>query len=403
VANLEQFYQWLISLFKEGEHQDYDAIKDKMEAAGYGDMTGHDVYNAVNAMIEGGDVFTSEQSSQLTAYTGGNQVSQGAYAPTTTSIGATGGGGAAPAAQAPVYHTPPPPPPLDPGYGATELDAAIRQIVYVNNVSNNTYTEDNDYFSDDDTIIDSSVNQTILADGDVHQDFDSAVAAGESVANTGEIENSAVIGGGVEDSVVAGDDAYLTGSAVGDGNTILNDSDGAIVGDGNTSLYGNDIDGPVALGGDATQAEQIAGGDAIQADGNVNTGHGDQVNAEDSVVGTGGAEATGNTGNMDNSNIGSGEGDINAIQGSDTEGTAFGSGSAEANDVAVNVANSAGVGVSTGDHSDAEGEYHQEIQDVDIDHSAGVGVSNEGDAEGEFKPDLEIDLSVEEQELEYEH
>jgi hypothetical protein len=397
MATLEEFYQWLVNLFKEGEHQDYDTIKDKMEQAGYGDMTAHDVYNAVTAMVDDGDVFTSDQSSQLTAYTGGNNVNQGAYAPATTSIGATGGGGAAPA-QAPVYHTPPPPPPLDPGYGETELDAAIRQVVYVNNVSNNTYTEDNDYFSDDDTVIDSSVNQTILADGDVHQDFDSAVASGESVANTGEIENSAVIGGGVEDSVVAGDDAYLDGSAVGDGNTILNDSDGAIVGDGNTSLYGNDIDGAVALGGgDATVAEQIAGGDAIQADGNVNTGHGDQVNAEDSVVGTGGSDVTGNTGHMDTSNIESGDGDINAIQDSETEGTAFGSGSAEANDIQIDDS----VGVNTGDHGDADGET--DYQEVDIDHSAGVGVSNEGDAEGEFKPELEIDLSVEEQELEYEH
>jgi hypothetical protein len=400
MATLEEFYQWLVSLFKEGEHRDYDAIKEKMEEAGYGEMTGHDVYNAVNAMIEEGDVFTSDQSSQLNAYTGGNQVSQGAYAPTTTSMATSGSGGGAPAAaQAPAY-TPPPPPPLDPGYGESELDAAIRQIVYVNNVSNNTYIEDNDYFSDNDTIIDSSVNQSILAHGDVHQDFDTTIAAGEAVANSGEIENSAVITGGVEDSLVAGGDAHLDGSAVGDGNTILNDSNGAIVGDGNTSLYGNDIDGAVALGGgDAMIAEQIAGGDAIETGGNVNTGAGDQVEAHQSVVGTGGSEVTGNTGHMDNSNIGSGEGDINAIQGSMAEAAAFGSGSVEANDTLVDIDDS--VGVNTGDHGDAQGETDHQV--VDIDHSAGVGVSNEGDAEGTFEPELEIDLAVEEKEVEFEH
>lgn len=391
MANLDEFYQWLVSLFKEGDHLDYDTVKYRMAEAGYGDMTAHDVYNAVNAMIDDGDVFTSEQSSTLEAYTGGNQVNQGAYvAPVASSAGAS-----APAAT--VYHTtpPPPPPPLDPDYGETDLDAAIRQIVYVNNVSNNTYTEDNDYFSDDDTVVDSSVNQTILAGGDVHQDFDTTTATGEAVANSGQIEDSAVIGGGVEDSVVAGDDANLEGSAVGDGNTILNDSDGSMVGDGNTSLYGNDIDGAVALGGDATQAEQIAGGDAIQSSGNVNTGHGDQVNAEDSVVGTGGSEVTGNTGHMDNSNIESGEGDINAIQDSETEGTTFGSGSAEANDIQIDDS----VGVNTGDHGEATGET--DYQDVDIDDSAGVGVSNEGDAEGEVELEVELDLG--DDALEYEH
>jgi hypothetical protein len=256
--------------------------------------------------------------------------------------------------------------------GETDLDAAIRQVVYVNNVSNHTYTEDNDYFSDDDVVIDSSVNQTILAAGDVHQDFDTVTNIGDGVATGDGISDSAVVTGGVEDSVVSGDDTTLVGSAVGDGNTILNNSDGNALGDSSTAVADSLVAGPIASGG----------GDAIQAVGDVNTGSGDQIDADHSVVNTGEGDTSGNTGVMLNSNLESGEGDVAAIQGSDAEATSFGAGAAESNDSVVDIDDSAviGSGIAAGEDNTAEGELSVDAStDVDVDESLLVGSGVAGD------------------------
>ncbi len=386
MATIESFYQWLIGLFKEGEHLEYDDIKYRMEEAGYGDVKAEDVYNAVNTMIEEGDVFTNEQTSMLEAYTGGNYVDQGAYAPSGAASGgsAAGGssvsGGYSSAPSAPAYVPPPPPPPLDSDHYGSDLEAAISQITYVNNVTNNTYTEDNDYFSDDDTVIDSSVNQNIVAAGDVHQDFDTVTATGQSVAAGDDIEDSAVIAGDVEDSVVSGDDTHLEGSAVGDNNTILNDSDGAVLGDGSQSITNSNVTDSNVLGPNATQAEQIAGGDAIQAD--------------HSVVGTGG-DTTGNTGDLVNSNLQSGDGSIEAIQGSTVETAEFGEGDLDATDNVIS--DSEGAAINSGDHGNAEGEFEENFDEqfVEIENSAlaGVAIADDGPAEGEFEIEVE-DVAV---------
>jgi hypothetical protein len=405
MASWDEFYQWLISLFKDGESLDYSGLKDQMEKAGYGDMTAHDVYEAVNTMVDDGDVFSPEQTSVLEAYTGGNNVSQGAYAPYAGSTAVATGGPVPAYAEDPVYHAPAPPA-MEPQYGETDLDAAVRQIVYVNNVANNTYIDDNDVFEDNDTVIDSSVNQNIMAYGDVTQDFDTVTATDHSVAAGEEIEDSAIVNGDVHNGIVSGDDTYADGSALGDGNTILNDSDGAVTGDGSAAIYGSDVDAPVAVGGDATQAEQIAGGDAIHNEGGfVETGEGDLIYAPDGVVGTEGADVTGNTGSMYDSNIESGEGDLGAIQHSDVQAAEFGDGDLTNNDSDVDVDDSAGVGVTTGDYSDSDGEFDSdyEYQEVDVDNSAGVGVSDDGDGSGEFDPHIDADLGIDvEQEDTYE-
>ena len=422
MATMESFYQWLISLFNEGENLDYEQIKYRLEEAGYDDVKAEDVYNAVNTMIDDGDVFTNEQSSLLEAYTGGNVVSQGGYQGA-SSAGSSGGGSssssapsassasapsAAAAPSAASVPVPPPPPLSSPAY-ESDLEAAIEQITYVNNVTNNTYNEDNDYFSDDDTVVDNSVNQNIVAAGDVHQDFDNVTASGEAVANSGEIHDSNVITGGVEDSVV-GDDVNLEGSAVGDGNTILNDSDGAVLGEGGTSITNSDVNAPVATGGgDAIQAEQVAGGDAIQAhDSNVSTGEGDLINDSNANTGDGdftqtnidaehsNVNANTNTGegnlvDADNS-VASGEGDVEGINQSQVEAAEFGEGDLSADDNIID--DSAGAAINTGEHGEAEGEFEEnfEQQNVDIDHSAGIGVSDDGPAEGEFTTDVEVDV-----------
>ncbi len=404
MATIESFYQWLIGLFKEGEHLEYDDIKYRMEEAGYGDVKAEDVYNAVNTMIEEGDVFTNEQTSMLEAYTGGNYVEQGAYAPSGAASGGSAAGGSSVSggysstpsapASAPAYVPPPPPPPLDSDHYGSDLEAAISQITYVNNVTNNTYTEDNDYFSDDDTVIDSSVNQNIVAAGDVHQDFDTVTATGQSVAAGEDIEDSAVIAGDVEDSVVSGDDTYLEGSAVGDNNTILNDSDGAVTGDGSTAIYGSSVeDSAVASGGgDATNDSQVAGDYGVNAGENANTGGGDLIDAEHSVVGTGG-DTVGNTGDLVNSNQQLGDGTQEGIAGSTVEAAEFGEGDLEITENNINA--DTGAAVTTGDYSASEGEFEENFDEqfVEIENSelAGVGIADDGPAEGEFEAEIKVD------------
>ena len=310
MSMLQSFYGLLTDMFTPGELLDPADVKEKLDEGGFEDVTAHDVREAVNLMYEEGDVFSPEQSRSLEAYTGGNQVDQSfngsnigvatttgtasSGSTTNTAAPASSSGGGAPAAPAP---TPPPPPPMEPKNGQSELDAAVEQIVYVSNVTNNntyntTNIDDRDVFEDNDTINDQSINQNILAHGDVDQDFDSAVAGDAGVANTGKIKDSNVVTG--DENVVADE---IEGAVVqGDGNTTNTqvDSDGSAIGDGNatgensTAGDGNTqfnveggLDGVVNLGGEVNAIQDSETGATGFGKGDV-TNTADSHNTEDS-------------------------------------------------------------------------------------------------------------------------
>ena len=131
------------------------------------------------------------------------------------------------------------PPPVDPG--ADPIEQVVQQLNYFTTVTNTTNQsfQDNDVtnIDDSDTIVDNSVNQDITAFGDVDQTFDNdvvsgdgAVAAGDDAqVNTGDgavqaggdIEDSNVVTGDVEGSVLADD---ISDSVVGDDNQVISDS-----------------------------------------------------------------------------------------------------------------------------------------------------------------------------------
>ena len=334
-TTLRDFYAWLSDHFQqEGRPTDTDGVRAELEQNGFGDVTAYDVREAVNLMYDEGDVFAADQSSVLDAYTGGNTVDQSfnasdfgnvnasgtANTATTGSAGGGGGsgGGSAPpvAQQEPVKSTSPQPPPMDPKEGYTDLDAAVEQIVYVTNITNNTTNNtttinDNDVFEDNDTIVDNSVDQNILANGDVNQDFDNITQGDGGIANTGVVadanlvtgDNDVVIADDISDAtIVDGDNSGIVAdeingpATVGDGNetNILNNSDNNAIGDGATAIEGdgnafgdgaiglNDSDGNVI--GDGSSALNVAGDNS----GVIAEGGGDVEAITDSNVGQAG-------------------------------------------------------------------------------------------------------------------
>ena len=238
----------------------------------------------------------------------------------------------APAPHAPVAHAPVAHAPVFEGDPASVMQQTINY--YVTNVDQSTNIENVD---DRDTHIDNSTNLEgdIYAEGDVDLDFDNDVqTAGDGAVQLGEharIEDSqiasgegAVAAGGNVEGVITGDvtdstivqdsnvtDSNITGDVEG---VVANNSDVAGVntgtvggdmvtntGDGNTATGGSEItDVDVNGGGGGTQVvvgdgnntaqgsnAQAAGGDAIDANGNVNTGTGDQTNIDIGSISSG--------------------------------------------------------------------------------------------------------------------
>ncbi len=373
MSMLQDFFSFLTELFQEGEEMDHETVKERLAEEGYEDVTAYDVKEAVSLMYEEGSVFNSQQSSYLDAYTGGNAVDQSfnagdigvVNAPSVAQTGGSSGGGSSSGGG---YPAPPPPPPMDPGEGYTPLDAAVEQIIYVNNITNNTTVNDQDVFEDNDIVTDASVNQTLLAAGDVHQDFDTTVVGEEGIAVDGPVEDSNLVTGDnegyimddVEDSAFVGGDnsgvnavgSNVEGNALGDHNTVLSDADGNAVGDNAAALnVGGNTNAPTALGGDAIYADSSA----------VETGDGDQAAIADSAVGSAG----------------------------------FGSGDATNTTISDNYIDDSAV--QTGDYNEADvaptETLDASIDVVAIDDSAliGSGVSADGDATGEV--DLDLDLT----------
>ena len=240
--------------------------------------------------------------------------------------GATQGGAASFAGSGNVTLPPPPAPSGGDGGGYEGgLSGAIESINHYTSVYNETNQsfQDNDVtnIDDSDTTVDASVNQNITAFGDVTQDFDNdvvsgdgAVAAGDNAqVNTGDgavqagddIEDSNVVTGTVEDSVLA------------------DDIDDSIIGDDNQAIIDSNVGAATFGEGDATNvsAQNANVGDGVQVvgsdDTNVNTGEGDLITIDDSTVEESQLGGEGNT-------LVSNDVDIDAQDGS---AVAFGAGS----------------------------------------------------------------------------
>ena len=283
-------------IFDEKERADFNENpRQYMTTSGITEASGEDVAEAMMLVV---DTLPPDVAIRYGAYTGGS-----------TNVANTGanvsGGGTT------VVNVPPPPNPA-PLPGETDFEAAVRQINYVTNVANNTYTDDRDItqIDDRDTTVDSSINQNITALGDVNQQFDNdtAVASGDgAVAAGGDINagnlntgtNSGVMARDIDDSAV--NTGTLTGVQAG-GNV-----DNAVVGNGNTSQQIDDSN----LTGVATSFgsgdAQVAGGDLVSdvSDSAVATGLGQAANVDDGAVSFGSGDAN----NADVSGVGGGFGD----------------------------------------------------------------------------------------------
>ncbi len=354
---LRDFYAWLSDHFEaDGGAIAPEAVKAELEQNGFGDVTAYDVREAVGLMYDEGDVFNNDQSSVLEAYTGGNTVDQSFNASNFGNVNAGGGGavttsgaagssapsggpttqtGTPVAQQEPMKATSAPqPPPMDPMDGYTDLDAAVDQIVYVTNITNNTTNNtttinDNDVFEDNDTIIDNSIDQTILANGDVTQDFDTVNQGDGGIANTGNVQDSNFVTGD-NDGVIA-DDISDTNIVDGDNSGLLADdvTGSAVVGDGNetNTFIGSDNNAV----GDGAVALEDSNGNAIGDGATAINVNGDN----DGVIGTGDGDVQAITGSaqVGAAGFGDGDGDVNAITNSTVGQAAFGDGDQTAIDI----------------------------------------------------------------------
>ena len=317
--------------------------------------------------------------------------------------GATQGGAASFAGSGNV--TLPPPPASSGGEGGGYeggLSGAIESINHYTNVYNETNQsfEDNDVtnIDDSDTTVDASVNQNITAFGDVTQDFDNdvvsgdgAVAAGDNAqVNTGDgavqagddIEDSNVVTGTVEDSVLA------------------DDIDDSIIGDDNQAIIDSNVGAATFGEGDATNvsAQNANVGDGVQVvgsdDTNVNTGEGDLITIDDSTVEESQLGGEGNT-------LVSNDVDIDAQDGS---AVAFGSGSeADAQQQNVAIEDNYGQVQVAGDDATqtVDQSYTETITDSYNDESVNesYNVADSGNVDASDDDGIDVDNSLNQNDL----
>ena len=127
------------------------------------------------------------------------------------------------------------------------VEPPVTSTIVNNTIVNNTYVT-----NDNRVITEIEAGDDVVFDQDIDNNNVTAINGGVAVGD--DVEDS-VVNTGTNTGVIAGDDADLNDSVVGNGNTQINDSEV----------------GAFAEDGDAT---------AIDADGNVNTGSGDLVDVE---------------------------------------------------------------------------------------------------------------------------
>ena len=317
--------------------------------------------------------------------------------------GATQGGAASFAGSGNVTLPPPPAPSGGEGGGYEGgLSGAIESINHYTSVYNETNQsfQDNDVtnIDDSDTTVDASVNQNITAFGDVTQDFDNdvvsgdgAVAAGDNAqVNTGDgavqagddIEDSNVVTGTVEDSVLA------------------DDIDDSIIGDDNQAIIDSNVGAATFGEGDATNvsAQNANVGDGVQVvgsdDTNVNTGEGDLITIDDSTVEESQLGGEGNT-------LVSNDVDIDAQDGS---AVAFGSGSeADAQQQNVAIEDNYGQVQVAGDDATqtVDQSYTETITDSYNDQSVNesYNVADSGNVDASDDDGIDVDNSLNQNDL----
>jgi hypothetical protein len=317
--------------------------------------------------------------------------------------GATQGGAASFAGSGNVTLPPPPAPSGGDGGGYEGgLSGAIESINHYTNVFNETNQsfQDNDVtnIDDADTTVDASVNQNITAFGDVDQTFDNdvvsgdgAVAAGDNAqVNTGDgavqagddIEDSNVVTGTVEDSVLA------------------DDIDDSIIGDDNQAIIDSNVGAATFGEGDATNvsAQNANVGDGVQVvgsdDTNVNTGEGDLITIDDSTVEESQLGGEGNT-------LVSNDVDIDAQDGS---AVAFGSGSeADAQQQNVAIEDNYGQVQVAGDDATqtVDQSYTETITDSYNDESVNesYNVADSGNVDASDDDGIDVDNSLNQNDL----
>jgi hypothetical protein len=317
--------------------------------------------------------------------------------------GATQGGAASFAGSGNVTLPPPPAPSGGEGGGYEGgLSGAIESINHYTSVYNETNQsfQDNDVtnIDDSDTTVDASVNQNITAFGDVTQDFDNdvvsgdgAVAAGDNAqVNTGDgavqagddIEDSNVVTGTVEDSVLA------------------DDIDDSIIGDDNQAIIDSNVGAATFGEGDATNvsAQNANVGDGVQVvgsdDTNVNTGEGDLITIDDSTVEESQLGGEGNT-------LVSNDVDIDAQDGS---AVAFGSGSeADAQQQNVAIEDNYGQVQVAGDDATqtVDQSYTETITDSYNDESVNesYNVADSGNVDASDDDGIDVDNSLNQNDL----
>jgi hypothetical protein len=317
--------------------------------------------------------------------------------------GATQGGAASFAGSGNVTLPPPPAPSGGEGGGYEGgLSGAIESINHYTSVYNETNQsfQDNDVtnIDDRDTTVDASVNQNITAFGDVTQDFDNdvvsgdgAVAAGDNAqVNTGDgavqagddIEDSNVVTGTVEDSVLA------------------DDIDDSIIGDDNQAIIDSNVGAATFGEGDATNvsAQNANVGDGVQVvgsdDTNVNTGEGDLITIDDSTVEESQLGGEGNT-------LVSNDVDIDAQDGS---AVAFGSGSeADAQQQNVAIEDNYGQVQVAGDDATqtVDQSYTETITDSYNDQSVNdsYNVADSGNVDASDDDGIDVDNSLNQNDL----
>ena len=317
-----------------------------------------------------------------------------------SAAGAAAGGGGGPSYDIDPQSGPAGPPPVDPG--GDPVEQVLQQLNYYTNVVNTTNQtfEDNDVtnIDDSDTTVDASVNQNITAFGDVTQDFDNdvvsgdgAVAAGDNAqVNTGDgavqagddIEDSNVVTGTVEDSVLA------------------DDIDDSIIGDDNQAIIDSNVGAATFGEGDATNvsAQNANVGDGVQVvgsdDTNVNTGEGDLITIDDSTVEESQLGGEGNT-------LVSNDVDIDAQDGS---AVAFGSGSeADAQQQNVAIEDNYGQVQVAGDDATqtVDQSYTETITDSYNDESVNesYNVADSGNVDASDDDGIDVDNSLNQNDL----
>jgi len=418
------------------------AVNNQAQSAGSSDsttnVTGPEVTQNIggDTNVAGGNI--GDTTSQVDNSTSGAS-SSGAPAPTSPAP--------APAAPAPAdpAHAPVAPPVYE-GTPAEVATQTVNYYVsnVTNNIDQSTQIDDRDTRIDNSTTLEGDIyaegDVELEFDNDVQTAGDGAVQLGEraeindsqiasgagSVAAggdidgviTGDVADSTIVQGDVTDSAVTGDvegvvavDSDVAGVNTGEvgGDMVTNTGGGNAASGGSQIIDASGSSGPVNVatdgseindvdvdsGGDAQvqvgdanvgaqgSDAQAAGGDAIDADGNVNTGAGDQTNLEIGDISSGDDL---NLNLQGTQNVQDTETNTNIVNDNDTTITTE-------IDTEINTDINTEINDSVVDSEIDDSVVNSEVDDSNV-NSEGAAVSESGDATGINDAEINIDETL---------